>query len=208
MKEITDIVKCGKDKYSIYLDNMFYCFLKSETIVKNNIKKGIYISEEDINLAQFENEKITAFDKAIKYLSSIKSEKQVKDYLYSKGYTSKTINYVLDKLKEYNYIDDELFAKTYIQNYSLKKGIRLLKFELESKGINREIINNALENVDDNDETIKYLAEKYLTGKTKDRKTMQKLANHLFSKGFSFDKINKIIKQIYNFSEEENESWN
>ena len=40
MAEITNIVKSGKDKYSVYLDGSFYCFLNSETIVKSGFKTG------------------------------------------------------------------------------------------------------------------------------------------------------------------------
>lgn len=204
MAEITNIIKSGKDKYSIYLDNSFYCFLNAETIIKSNIKIGQIIEKQDIDNAQFENEKLVAFDKALKYLSAIKSEKQIKDYLYSKGYTSKIVNYVIEKLKSYNYLNDELYAKTYISNYQMKKGKRLLAFELETKGISKDIINNLLENFDEDEEIIKTLAEKYLKNKPRDAKTAKKLANHLFTKGYSFEKINKIIKQyFYNFDEME-----
>lgn len=208
MNEITDIVSNGKDRYGIYLDNCFYCFLKGETIVKNNIKKGAFISKEALDEVQFENEKLIAMDRALKFLSSIKSEKQVKDYLYSKGYTSQIVNYVIDKLHKYNYLDDKLFAKAYYDAYHMKKGLRLIKFELETKGISNEIIKELFDEKEDDDESLIYLCEKYLSGKSRDKKTMQKLCNHLFSKGFTFDKINHIIKKyFYNF-EENDESWN
>lgn len=200
MAEITNIVKSGKDKYSVYLDGSFYCFLNSETIVKSGFKTGKNVEKADIETAQFENEKLVAFDKALKYLSAIKSEKQVKDYLFGKGYAAKTVKYVVDKLHEYNYLNDELYAKAYISNYQHKKGKRLISFELESKGVSREIINNLMEDFDENDEIINALADKFLKNKPKDNKTAKKLMNHLFSKGYSFDKINKVVKnKFYNF---------
>lgn len=205
MAEITNIVKSGKDKYSVYIDNEFSCFLTSETIVKNSFKIGQFIDQSQIETAQFENEKLTAFDRAIKYLSAIKSEKQVKDYLYSKGYGKKIVDFVINKLKEYNYVNDEIFAKMYIQNYQTKKGKKLLTFELETKGISKEIISNLLEDFDDNLECMRLLAEKFLRNKPRDKKTAIKLSNHLFSKGYTYDKINIILKEfIYNFEDEEN----
>ena len=197
MAEITNITKNGKDRYGIYLDGSFFCHLKSETIVKNCLQVGTNLSEDKLEELQLQNEKLIAFDKAVNFLSGIKSEKQVKDYLYQKGYRAKTVNYVLGKLKEYNYINDEVFAKFYIQNYNKKKGLRLLKFELSTKGVKDEIIEKVLENFDDNDETILQLAEKYLKNKERDKKTAVKLTNHLFSKGFTFDKINKVVKKLF-----------
>ena len=208
MSEITNIVKSGKDKYSIYLDNAFYCFLKDETILNNHIKVGKIVEKEELDKIQLENEKLIALDKALKYISAIKTEKQVKDYLYSKGYTSETVKYVINKLKEYNYLNDEIFAKAYFNSYSKTKGLRKLKFELETKGVSREIIEEISQDYEDDEETLNNLARKYLSGKTRDRKTMQKLSNHLFSKGFTFEKINKVIKKYYtNFDEENYESW-
>ena len=57
-----------------------------------------------------------------------------------------------------------------------------------------------MEDFDENDEIINALADKFLKNKPKDNKTAKKLMNHLFSKGYSFDKINKVVKnKFYNF---------
>ena len=122
MSEITNLIKHGKDTYSIFLDGSFFCKLNAETIVKNNLKVGEHISKEKIESAQAENEKLIAFDRCLKLLSVPKTKKQIKDYLYGKGYTSKTVAYCLEKLEEYNYIDDEAFASLYVKSYSFKKG--------------------------------------------------------------------------------------
>lgn len=208
MEEITNIVKCGKDKYSIYLENQFFCFLKSETIVKNGIKIGSFFSKSEIDKIKLEDEKLIAFDKALNYLSAIKSEKQVKDYLFTKGFNKPTVDYAISKLKEYNYLNDELFAKIFIENYKTKKGIRWLRFELEAKGISKEIIDKFLVDVAEDEDILLNLAQKYLKNKELNKKTASKLSAHLLSKGFSFASVNGTIKKIfYNLSESENESW-
>ena len=53
--------------------------------------------------------------------------------------------------KEYNYIDDEIFAENYINTYSHQKGKRKLKYELISKGVDKEIIDQKLEDLIDED---------------------------------------------------------
>ena len=102
MSEITNLIKHGKDTYSIFLDGSFFCKLNAETVVKNNFKVGEHISKEKIESAQAENEKLIAFDRCLKLLSVPKTKKQIKDYLYGKGYTSKTVAYCLEKLEEYS----------------------------------------------------------------------------------------------------------
>lgn len=204
MSEITNIIKSGKNKYNIFLDGNFFCTLNSETILKSGLKIGREISQEEIEIIQMENERLVAFDKSLKYIANIKTEKQVKDYLYSKGYTDKTVNYCITKLKEYKYLNDEEFAKLYVKSYSCKKGKRLLEFELKAKGIKKEIIKQILNKLPDNEEILENLAQKFLKNKPKDKKTAQKLFAHLFSKGFEFEEINKTIrKHIFNFENEE-----
>lgn len=202
MSEITGLIKSGKDKYNVFLDGSFFCTLNAETIIKAKLKTGNFITKEQIETAQAENEKLIAFDKSLKYIANLKTEKQVKDHLYSKGYTTKTVDYCISKLKEYKYINDEEFAKIYVRSYAQKKGKRLLEFELKSKGVKEEIIKNIFDNLAENDQVLINLAEKFLKNKPRDKKTIQKLFAHLFSKGFEFEEINKIIrKYFYNFNQ-------
>lgn len=211
MSEITNIVKHGKETYSVFIDGSFFCKLNAETIVKNNFKVGSEVSKDEIENAQAENEKLVAFDKCLKLLSVPKTKKQVKDYLYGKGYTSKTVSYCISKLEEYNYLDDEAFASLYVKSYSFKKGKRLLEFELKSKGVSQEIINKVLDEYEFKNDDVIALAEKFVKGKPKDKKTAQKLMAHLFSKGFSLEEINPIVKKIvfdFETEGEENENWN
>ena len=208
MEQITNIVKSSKDKYSIYLDTQFFCFLKPETILKNNIKIGVFIEKSDLENIKHEDEKLLAFDKALNYISSIKSEKQVRDYLYQKGFNIRSINYAISKLKEYNYLNDEIFAKMFIENYKNKKGIRWISFQLEAKGIKKDIIEKHLNDINEDEEILLELSKKYLKNKQKDRKTANKLCNHLLAKGFTLNSVNKIINKLfYNMNESENENW-
>ena len=207
MSEITNLIKNGKETYSVFLDGCFFCKLNAETIVKNGIKIGKEISKQEIENAQAENEKLVAFDKCLKLLSIPKTEKQVKDYLFGKGYTKKTVDYCIEKLNEYNYLNDEAFANLYVKSYSLKKGKRLLEFELKSKGVSQEIINNVLANYESKEEDLLFLAEKFIKNKEKNKKTAQKLTAHLFSKGFGLDEINPVVKKLIFDLEEQNEDW-
>ena len=203
MSEVTGIVQSGKNKYNIFLDGSFFCSLNPETILKSGLKTGSQISKEELEDIQTQNEKVLAFDRSLKYIANIKTEKQVRDYLYSKGYTTKTVNYCISKLKDYKYLNDEEFAKLYLKSYCKKKGKRLLEFELKSKGIKEEMAKQILKELPENEEILENLAQKFLKNKPRDKKTAQKLFSHLSSKGFDFEEINKIVrKYIFNFESE------
>ena len=208
MQEITNLVKSGKNNYNVFLDGYFFCKLTAETILKEKIKVGYFVSKEKIERIQLENEKVVALEKALKFLENLKTKKQVIDYLYSKGFATQTVNYCIEKLNEYSYLNDENFAKQYVENYKHKKGRRLLEFELTTKGISLEIVKTVLNDFTTNEEFIYNIAEKYLKNKEKNKKNANKLVAHLFSKGFSLDEINPVIKKIFYDFGENNEDWN
>ena len=138
LSEITAITPQVKDKTrcNIFLDGQYYCPLKFEVVVQHRLKVGQTVSEFFLNEIQLESEKSTALDKAMTYLTaSQKTERQVSDYLYRKGYLPAVVKYVLEKLREYRFVDDKDYAESYVENASFRKGKRSIQADLYKKGI-------------------------------------------------------------------------
>ena len=131
------------DRVNLYVDDEFYAGVSVELILKSQLKKGQEISKEILDELILEDEKGSAFSKSVKYLSSaLKTERQIKDYLRKKEYNPSTIEYVIDKLREYKYLDDEAYAKSFVLTYSSKYGKLKLISALRSKGISDSVIDN------------------------------------------------------------------
>ena len=198
MNEITQITPQVKDKRrcNIFIDGRFCCGLTLETAVKNRLKVGQIITEERLSQMQLESEKDTAFDKALTHLSaSLKTEKQIRDFLSKKGYLPAVIEYVLEKLRSYRFLNDAEYAETYTKNAAKRKGSLLIKMELKAKGISQTDIDEAMESLDENEEleTAKDVLSKYMRGKTPDVQTLQKAYRHLMGKGFGYDVIKQAL---------------
>lgn len=207
MCKITNIIKYNKNKHSIFLDGSFFCVLNDETIIKEKIFINKTISKQNLEKIQLENEKIDALNKCLKLLAVPKTKKQIIDHLYLKGYSNLTVNHCINKLEEYGYINDENFAKLYLESYKNKKGKRLLEFELKTKGVSEEIITNVFKNFFSSKEAIENIAKKYLKNKEKNISTAKKLSQHLLMKGFTFSEINPILKNLIYDLGDENEGW-
>ena len=97
--------------------------------------------------------------------------------------------YVLEKLRGYNFVNDGEYAKAYVTAKSSKKGERLIRMELRAKGIADADAADALAEIDEETQisSAKAVLEKYMRGKTADAPTLQKAYRHLLSKGYSFD---------------------
>lgn len=200
--EITklEIQKNNKDRVNLYLDEKYYSGISLELVVREHLKVGLDIDEEYLRNLILEDEKGKALVKAIKYIgTNLKTAKQLRDYLRKKDYNPNTINYVMDKLIEYNYLDDENYARAYVLTYSTKYGKLKLKSQLKSKGVSDEIIDKYLDTA--NIDSIEKVALKYMKNREFTYENCQKLSRFLYSRGYEFDEINSLVNRL----KEENE---
>lgn len=198
MPKITDIQvqKNNKTRANVYIDGEFAMGLEMLTVMKLGLKIGREVSEQTLEEAAFDSEKSVAFTKAIDYLSrAMKTRRQMRDYLLGKGYSQKIVNYVLDRLQEYRYVDDEAYAKLYVEQNSASKGERRIRQELQIRGVARDVIDRyCVIPAESSDTAAKMLADKYMRGKARDAKTAQKLQRYLLSRGYDFDTVNRLVR--------------
>ncbi len=195
--EITklEIQKNNSERVNLYLDEKFFSGISLELTIREHLKVGQEIDEEHLNNLILEDEKGKALAKAIKYIgSNLKTTKQVKDYLKKKDYNCHTIAYVIDKLAEYKYLDDDNYARAYILTYSDKYGKLKLKLQLQLKGVSEDIIDKYLDNVDSS--SIENVAKKYMKNKEINFENCQKLSRFLYSRGYDFSEINSLVNRL------------
>ena len=207
MNEITDITPQVKDKRrcNIYVDGRFCCGLTLEATMKYRLKVGQIVTPERLSEIQLESEKNTAFDKALTHLSATqKTEKQVRDFLVKKGYLPAVIEYVIEKLRSYNFLNDGAYAESYVGFAAKKKGGRLIRMELRGKGIDENEIDAALDTLDEEQEiqTASAVLEKYMRNKTCDKETLQKAYRYLMGKGFDYEIIRTALR-LYGADDDE-----
>ncbi|MBE5752309.1 MAG: hypothetical protein E7357_07855 [Clostridiales bacterium] len=196
--EITAITPQLKDKTrcNIFVDGRFYCGMSLATTVKNRLKVGAQVDEEKLSSMQLESEKNTALDKALTHISATrKTEKQIRDFLAKKGFLPAVVDYVVEKMRGYDFLNDGEYATEYISHAATKKGARLIKCELRAKGVSERDVDVALESLDGETELAAATAilEKYLRAKTVDRETLQKAYRYLLGKGFDYDTAKRAI---------------
>ena len=192
------------ERYNLYVDGVFYSGIEPDIIVKYGFVNFMEIEKQKIEQIVLESESFYAFNKALKYLSKVlKTESEIKEYLLNKGIKKEVVDVAVVKLKEYNYINDEHYAKNYVDFYKEKYGKLKLKQNLLNKKIDEEIIEKYLsfDELESLENVVK-LIEKQTKNKELDLKLKQKITRNLFSKGYSLDIIKKGFKKVEN-----NEDW-
>ncbi len=199
-----EIQKKDNTRCSVYVDGTFYCGLKMEVAIKHRLKVGMEIDENFLNSIQFDSECTTALDRALTHLSAtLKTTKQMVDFLSSKGYTQGIIDYVLEKLLSYGYLDDRAYAKAYVNSVN-GKGKAYLSQQLKLKGVPSDVVEEVLQDIEEDEDEVLLIAKKYLKNKPLDRQNVNKCFKYLLSKGFSFD----IIKSaLYKLGEDNDEDY-
>lgn len=193
-----EVQKKNKNRVNLYLNEEFYCGLSLEAVVKYNLKVGQEIEEQKLEFLQTDSEREIAQNKAISYISKYqKTEKELKDYLVKKGFDEEIVLEVIKKLKEYSFVDDDIYAKNFIKSKSKKSGKRKLSFELKKRGIDENLINENIKEYADDSETILPLCEKYLKNKPRDYKTKQKAYRFLSSRGFVSEDIISALNKYF-----------
>jgi len=173
-------------------------------MIKYSLTKNMELEDDFISEILKAEEEINAYNYAISVLSrNSKSEKQLIQKMQDKGYEEQFIENAIVKLKKQKYIDDEAYSEAFINNKIniSKDGKRKIKEALYNKGIDKQTVDEKLQEITDDDEIERaYLlgVKKLRTIKEEDiyRKRM-KLSNYLISKGFEYSTVKKAISKLF-----------
>lgn len=197
---ITDIAECvkNKDRVNVYIDGVFAFAVYKEIAVSGKIKKGVDISDAQIQAIKSEDSRKYAFSTALHYVTyKQRTEKEVRDKLRQKGVDGAAIEEALEKLREYGYVDDEAYAALYAEELNVKFGKRMIRQKMKLKGISDELITCALENIEGENPIVGQL-ERYEARYPNDepKKREQKIIRALMTKGFEYDDIRRAMTEM------------
>ena len=198
MAKITSIEPQVKDKTrcSVFVDGRFYCGIKLEVAVKHRLKAGTEIDKAELDKIQLETEKAQAVDKALTHISvSPKTEKQMRDFLTKKGYVGAVVDYVMERLHYYGYVDDKEYCRAYVNSVS-NKSKRAMEMELLKRGADKGAVEEALADYEDDEDNILILLKKYLRGKEPTKENVYKGCRYLVSRGYDYDAVKSASERI------------
>lgn len=198
------------NRFHVYVDEKWCGIFLDEILARYKISTNQEWEESEFKEIKEENDRKVAFEMAVSYMEKyVVSEKGIRDYLKKKSFSGAVIFDVVEKLKEYGFVDDEAFAKNYFESLSASKGKRAIANKLKEKGIKSEIVEELLENVQEEDEIEKaiVLAEKFVKNRDNSLKTKQKCLAHLIYKGYDYSVAQQATNITFSNMGETNEDW-
>ncbi|MDQ5982476.1 MAG: regulatory protein [Patescibacteria group bacterium] len=201
------------NRVNVMVDGVFRFSLDIFQVSDIGIKVGKEYTDDELAKLESESQFGKLYARTLEYcLMRPHSAREVRDYLYKKtyakrykskrtgemmerpGYGREVTERVFDRLTQKGYINDEKFARFWVENRNITKGAsrRKLQAELAAKGVDRSIVDQLLSESDrnDGDELQKVIAKKRMKY-TDETKLMQYLARL----GFGYDDIKEALQK-------------
>lgn len=205
MSRITkiEIQKRNKERVNIHIDGEYAFSANVELIYKEKLNNNMEVDQVRLEGIIRESNYLKCKETSLRIITrSYKTESELINRLYEKGYNNDEIERTIEFLKEYNFINDKEFTKMYVKDRLRSQGINKIKYSLVKKGICEEQINDVIDSIDSDKEsevalTIGMKKYKQLLKKEDDEyKIKSKLGNYLISKGYDYSLVKEITNKL------------
>jgi len=186
--------------YNIFVDGKYALALTELDLAVFGLRVDQVLTPGLLNDLRSAQAKSKSYNFALRYLAlRPRSIKEVKDYLTTrKDFSIQDADITITRLIEQNYLNDQDFAAMWVRNRLLlkPKSTSVLRLELIKKGIDKDIINEVLSQLDETAQ-IASLSD-LITKKVRQTKyqNKQKLTEYLSRQGYSYSLVKKTLEEL------------
>jgi regulatory protein len=201
--------KKNHDRVIIFLDGEYGFGLSRIVAAWLNI--GQHLDEQKIESLLAADAHEVAFNKALRLLDrKPRTSKEISSRLVKSGFTLDQAEMVLQRLKDAGLIEDDRFARQWVENRNElhPRSRRLIALELKQKGIDDEVIEQVLEDSSPDEDSALQAAMQYARKiPSGDRMEFRKrLSAFLKRRGFNYGTIAPVVQKVWEMKESEGHS--
>lgn len=194
----------SKEVFEVVFEDETKLLLNYNIFEKYKVSVDMDFSETEIQEMKYFSDIERAKSRAINYISGkLKTKYEVRLKLKEKDFTEDIIDEVIDILEKEEYLNDRLYCEVFIEDKKQLNGYgkNKIKSLLIQKGISKSIFEDFLDEFEyeeEFDNALKMGIKKLnlLSNEEDVFKKKQKLINYLAYRGFSFDVINDVLREI------------
>jgi len=187
----------NKERVNVYLDGEYSFGITA--IEGARLRTGQVLSDAEITALRVLDERHRAFDRSVRFLSyRPRSRAEVERYLRRKGIAEEVIADVIERLDRARYLDDETFARFWVENRDQFKprSRHALRYELRQKGVGNHIIDPVLADIDEEVAAWRAVEGRLSRWAGLPRDALRrKVTGYLSRRGFSYEIINLIFQK-------------
>ena len=194
----------SKEVFEVVFEDETKLLLNYNIFEKYKVSVDMDFSETEIQEMKYFSDIERAKSRAINYISGkLKTKYEVRLKLKEKDFTEDIIDEVIDILEKEEYLNDRLYCEVFIEDKKQLNGYgkNKIKSLLIQKGISKSVFEDFLDEFEyekEFDNALKMGIKKLnlLSNEEDIFKKKQKLINYLAYRGFSFDVINDVLREI------------
>jgi regulatory protein len=192
------------ERINLYVDGRFLLGVNAVIVLQMGLKLEQELSPEQLELLRNEEAEQQAVDRALNYLSfRPRSREEVRRYLRRKDTSPEIIEVALARLDRLDFVNDRAFAEFWIETREQfnPRGSRALKNELRMKGVERNVVDELVNDEQDEERALRAGRKKatsLLNAPNIDYATFRnRLGSFLQRKGFSYDVTTKTVRALW-----------
>ena len=194
----------SKEVFEVVFEDETKLLLNYNIFEKYKVSVDMDFSETEIQEMKYFSDIERAKSRAINYISGkLKTKYEVRLKLKEKDFTGDIIDEVIDILEKEEYLNDRLYCEVFIEDKKQLNGYgkNKIKSLLIQKGVSKSVFEDFLDEFEyeeEFDNALKMGIKKLnlLSNEEDVFKKKQKLINYLAYRGFSFDVINDVLREI------------
>ena len=192
---VDDLKKDSKGLYKVTLSNKETYKFSEDVVVNYRLVKGKEISFDILNKAINDENLAKWYNKAVDYsIKYNKGSSEIRNYLKNKEVSENDIEYIINRLIEKKIVNDNKILDSIVSSLvKSSNGKLLIRNKLLQKGYSKELIENALDNIDDDfyfselNKIYNKIKSKY--NKYDDIVRIHKIKSYLYQRGYSYNEI-------------------
>ena len=146
------------ERINLYVDGRFLLGVNAAIVLQMGLRLDQELSPSQLDLLQSEEAEQRAVDRALNYLSyRPRSREEVRRYLRRKETPPEIIEAALARLDRLDFVNDRTFAGFWIESREQfsPRGARALKNELRMKGVERDVVDEMVNDEQDEERALR-----------------------------------------------------
>ncbi len=182
----------------MYLEGGELLRITGEALLRFGLQTGMDLSEETVVELREVSRRYQLRSRGAQLASArMLSKKELTNRLQRRGATDAEAADTVDWLEELGAVNDEAYASAIVRHYGHNGyGVMRVRQELQRRGIDRALWDEALEELPPPEETIAHVLRSRLKGRVPDRDEGRKLAAMLQRRGFVWQEIRPVLEHF------------
>lgn len=185
-----------QNRYSIFVDEKYAFSLSENALLDQKIRIGLEVTPAELQALKDASKIDKAYSLTLAFVARrSRSEWELRDYFRRKDIDEDAGELIIGRLKNFGYVNDLSFARSWVDNRRLLKPIsrRRLTMELRQKRVADDVVRQVLEEDETSDrDTLKDLVDRKRK-QTRYQDDM-KLMQYLVRQGYSYDDVKSALK--------------